>query len=391
LKNVTIAVVGAGFAGNFHCNAFNKVNTVGVRLKTVVDIDLARADALKDKWGFEASSADFESVLADPEIDLVDITTQPQLHAEFSIRALNAGKHVICEKPLTGYFGQPGDEHPIGDKVPKRKMYDVLMKDINAVRDAAKSSKAKFMYAENYIYSPAVVKAAELLRAKKTHVLYGVGECSIHQSTSEFSKLWKYAGGGTLMRLGAHPLSALLYLKQVEAGAHGKEIRPVSVTADVGRICVNLTKEERKYLGADPIDVEDFANITVTFSDGSKAIVYSNDNTMGGIRNQIRLYGNDGVIDCNMTPADNMKAYFVDQEGLDDVYISENMKHKTGWNHVFVAEETLRGYTAELGEFAVCAAENRETESNFALAYDTIRIIYAAYVSAEEGRRIDLD
>jgi len=389
MKTVTIAVIGAGFAGNFHCNAFKKVNTVGVCLKTVVDTDAVRANTMKEKWGFQVATDDYESVLRDPEIDVIDITTPPVLHADFSIRALEAGKHVICEKPLTGYFGLPGDVHPIGDTVPRRKMYETMLADIDALRKAVDNSKAKFMYAENYVYSPAIVKAAELLRAKKTRVLYSVGECSIHGSTSTLSKSWKNVGGGSLMRLGAHPLCGVLYLKQVEAQAHGEDIRVTGVNADVGRICVNLTEEERKHLLADPIDVEDFANITVSFSDGSKSIIYSNDNTMGGIRNMIKLYGNNGVIECNMTPADNMKSYFADQTGLDSVYISENLQVKTGWNNVFVAEETLRGYTAELTEFVECASENREPQSGFPLAYDTVKIIYAAYLSAEEGRRID--
>ena len=390
MKTITVAIIGAGFAGNFHCNAYKKVNTVNVRLKTIVDNNTERALALKEKWGFENATADYESVLADPEIDLVDITLPPVLHVDFAIRAMNAGKNVICEKPLTGYFGRPGDEQPIGDKVSKRKMYEALLEDIEKVREAVEKSEKHFMYAENYIYSPAIVKAAEILRAKKTRVLYSVGECSIHGSTSVLSGLWKNVGGGTLMRLGSHPIAGVLYLKQVEAAAHGEDIRVTSVTAEVGRICTNLTAEERKHLLADPIDVEDFSTITMTFSDGSKSVILCNDNTMGGIHNIIKLYGNDGVMECNMTPADNMMTYFMDQDGLENVYISENLKAKTGWNHVFVAEETLRGYSEELSAFAECVAFDREAESNFKLAYDTVKIIYAAYLAAEEGRRIDL-
>ena len=390
MKTITVAIIGAGFAGNFHCNAYKKVNTVNVRLKTIVDNNTERALALKEKWGFKNATADYESVLADPEIDLVDITLPPVLHVDFAIRAMNAGKNVICEKPLTGYFGRPGDEQPIGDKVSKRKMYEALLEDIEKVREAVEKSEKHFMYAENYIYSPAIVKAAEILRAKKTRVLYSVGECSIHGSTSVLSGLWKNVGGGTLMRLGSHPIAGVLYLKQVEAAAHGEDIRVTSVTAEVGRICTNLTAEERKHLLADPIDVEDFSTITMTFSDGSKSVILCNDNTMGGIHNIIKLYGNDGVMECNMTPADNMMTYFMDQDGLENVYISENLKAKTGWNHVFVAEETLRGYSEELSAFAECVAFDREAESNFKLAYDTVKIIYAAYLAAEEGRRIDL-
>ena len=54
-------------------------------------------------------------------------------------------------------------------------------------------------------------------------------------------------------------------------------------------------------------------------------------------------------------------------------------------------DETLRGYTQELTAFAECAAENRRAQSDFKIAYDTVRIMYAGYLSAEEGRRVDFD
>ena len=388
MKTVHVAVIGAGFAGNFHCNAYKKVNTVTVVLKTVCDNNRERAEELKSRWGFERAVSDYEEVLNDPEIDLVDITLPPVLHVGFAVRALNAGKDVICEKPLTGYFGLPGDEAPVGERVSKRKMYETLLTDMELVREAVEKSGRRFMYAENYVYSPAVVKAAEMLRAKKMRVLYSVGECSIHGSTSVLSGEWKNVGGGTLMRLGSHPIAGILYLKEVEAKARGEEIRCTGLTASAAQICTKLTEEERKYLPARPADVEDFAEVTLEFSDGSRSVILCCDNTMGGIHNVIKLYGNEGVIECNMTPSDNMSSYFMDDKGLEDVYISENMKKKDGWNRVFVAEETLRGYSQELSAFAECCAYGSAPEADFRLAYETTKIIYAAYTAAEEGRRI---
>lgn len=390
MKSITVAIIGAGFAGNFHCNAYRKVFSVPIRLKTVCDSNMERAEALKEKWGFEEATPDYESILKDPEIDLIDITLPPVLHVDFAAKAMKAGKHVICEKPLSGYFGLPGDPEPIGDRVSKRKMFEVMMADLEKVKSAVEQSEQSFFYAENYIYSPAIVKAAEILRAKKSRVLYSVGDCSIHGSTSVLSSHWAKVGGGTLMRLGSHPIAGVLYLKQVEAEAHGEKILPVSVSAEVGRISAKLREEERKYIMANPVDVEDFSTVTITFSDGSKSVILCNDNTMGGIHNSIKLYCNDGVMDCNMTMADNMSTYFMDQDGLENVYISENMKAKTGWNKVLVAEETLRGYAEELDAFVHCIADGRKPESDFRLAYDTMKVIYAAYVSAEEGKRIQL-
>ena len=390
MTSLGFAIIGCGFAGNFHSNAWTKVNYIDIKLKAAVDNDVARAEALKEKWGYEYATADYDKVLADPEIDIIDIALPPFLHLPFAYKAMEAGKHVICDKPLTGYFGKEGDEKPVGEKVPKAKMYASILEDLEEAREKIGGSDKLFMYAENYIYSPAIVKAAEILRKKKSRVIYMNAECSVHGSTSPLSKDWNLVGGGSIMRLGSHPIAGVLYLKQVEAEVRGYEIRPVSVVADTGRIVAGFPEEDKKHILSKFNDVEDFGHVTITFSDGTKAVILSSEHYMGGIQNHINIITNDGVLECKMTPPDNMRSFFMDDEGLEDVYISENLRCKTGWNSVFVAEETLRGYTAELQAFAENAIAGRQPEYGLDIAIETTKIMYAAYVSADEGRRVDL-
>lgn len=390
MKTLGIAVIGCGFAGNFHSNAWVKVNYIDIKLKAAVDNQIEKAEALKEKWGYEYATADYDQVLADPEIDIIDITLPPFLHLPFAYKAMEAGKHVICDKPLTGYFGEEGDEKPIGDKVPKSKMYSRILKDLEEAKERIGNSDKLFMYAENYIYSPAIVKAAEILRKKKSRVIYMNAECSVHGSTSPLSKDWSLVGGGSIMRLGSHPIAGVLYLKQTEAEVRGYEIKPVSVVADTGRIVAGFPEDAKQHILSKFDDVEDFGHVTITFSDGTKAVVLSSEHYMGGIQNKINVITNDGVLECKMTPPDNMRSFFMDDVGLDGVYISENLRCKTGWNSVFVAEETLRGYTAELQAFAEDTVANRQPESGIDIAIETTKIMYAAYLSAEEGRRVDL-
>ena len=390
MKLIGVAVIGCGFAGNFHSNAWVKVHYLDIKLKAAVDSQIDRAESLKEKWNYEYATADYEKVLSDPEVDIIDITLPPFLHLPFAYKAMEAGKHVICDKPLTGYFGDETDEKPVGDKVSKAKMYERILKDLKEAKEKIGNSDKLFMYAENYIYSPAIVKAAEILRKKKSRVIYMNAECSVHGSTSPLSKDWSLVGGGSIMRLGSHPIAGVLYLKQVESEIRGYKIKPVSVVADTGRIVADFPEEDKKHILSKFNDVEDFGHITLTFSDGTKAVILSSEHYMGGIQNHINLITNDGVLECLMTPPNNMRSFFMDDEGLDDVYISENLKCKTGWNNVFVAEETLRGYTAELQAFAEDVAYNREPESGIDIALETTKIMYAAYLSAEKGRRIEL-
>jgi predicted dehydrogenase len=392
-KSVCIGLVGAGYAAYLHGNGYEKVSGVPVRLKTVVDVDAGKAEAVKRRYAFEKSGSDYREILDDPEIGVVDIVTPPFLHAGMIREALDAGKHVICEKPLTGYHGEPGDGRPIGRKVPKKKMYEAVMRDLDElgklVESAEKSGK-RFFYAENYVYATPIVKAAEVISRKKSKILFMKGEESVKGSTSPVAGEWEKTGGGSLIRLGTHPLSGMLYLKQAEARARGEDISVRSVTADAGFVTECLTEREHRHITARPQDVEDFSNVTVTFSDGTKAVVIATDLVLGGTKNYVEVYANDSALLCNLTPTDMLNAYFLDEDGLEDVAISEMLPQKLGWNKAFVSDEIVRGYIGEFQDFMESVALDRSAASGFSLARDTARVIYAAYRSAEEGVKINL-
>lgn len=169
MKTVTVGLVGAGYAAHLHGRGYSKVHGVQVRLKTIVDLDEQRAKEIADAYGFETISTDYQELLNDEEIDVIDIVTPPHLHLAFAVQAIKAGKHVICEKPLTGYFGEECDEKPIGHQVAKAKMYKSVLREIEEAKQVIASSDRLFMYAENYIYSPNVLKAAEIIQHKKVN------------------------------------------------------------------------------------------------------------------------------------------------------------------------------------------------------------------------------
>ncbi len=387
---VCIGMAGAGRATQLHMQAFKRVNDVQVRFKHIVARREEQVAEARELYGFEKSSLRFEDLLEDQEIDVIDICTPPYCHEYMVEAALKAGKHVICEKPLTGYFGEPGDKEPIGDNVSKKHMYENLLQSLKRLKGVIEQSKCSFMYAENFIYAPAIIKAAEIVKAKKNRILFMKGEESLKGSSSPVAGEWAKTGGGTLIRTGSHPLSAILWLKQKEAQARGIEIKVESVLADMGRVTPTLSEYEHRHIAARPRDVEDTGAVIITFSDQSKAVVIAADTLLGGSRNYVQLYCNDAVLDCTLTLSDMMNTYFLDEDGLDETYISEMLPSKLGWNRPFIADEIIRGYTNEMQDFMESVLYKRRPESDFTLAYDTIQVIYAAYLSAEEGRRICL-
>src|SRR6516164_11281050 len=109
MATVRVGLVGCGFVAELHMYAYQRVYGLDAQVTAVA----ARGDHVLDfakKHQIRTSHRDFRALLADKEIDVVDICTPPALHATMIVEAVQAGKHVICEKPFTGYFGRGDDK-----------------------------------------------------------------------------------------------------------------------------------------------------------------------------------------------------------------------------------------------------------------------------------------
>jgi predicted dehydrogenase len=389
MAKVRVGLVGCGFVAELHMYAYRRVFGVDAEVTAVA----ARGDHVVEfakKHQIRTTYRDFQTLLADKDIDVIDICTPPNLHASMIVDAMQAGKHVICEKPFTGYFGRAGDQTPIGKHVPKSLMYQRVMEEMDKTCAVIKGSGRLFMYAEDWVYAPTVTKTVEILKATKDKILFMKAEESHSGSHAAHAAQWAMTGGGSLIRMGCHPLSTVIYLKQVEAQARGEKITVTGVTADVGNVAACLSPQERTYIKANPVDVEDWGMLTLMFSDGTKSTVFSGDMIMGGVRNLIETYTSGGSLFANITPNNHMTSYQTDEEKLAGVYITEKVDRKTGWQFVCLEEEWTRGYLQEIQDFMESVTRGRQPRADVGLAYETIKVNYAGYWSAEEGRRIPL-
>ena len=389
MAKVRVGLVGCGFVAELHMYAYKRIHGVEARVNAVA----ARGNHVLDfakKHQIDRSYRDFPSLLADTEIDVIDICTPPALHASMIVAAVQAGKHVICEKPFTGYFGRSDDKVPIGKHVLKSRMYERVMEEMDKTCAAIKGSGRLFMYAEDWVYAPAIAKTVEILKATKDKILFMKAEESHSGSHAAHAAQWSMTGGGSLIRMGCHPLSTVLYLKQVEARTRGERIAVTEVVADIGNVAASLPPQDRPFINANPLDVEDWGTLTLTFSDGTKSTVFSGDMIMGGVRNVVETYTTGGTLLANITPNNHMMSYLTDEAKLAGVYITEKVDRKTGWQFICLEEEWTRGYLQEIQDFMECVSVGRQPRADLGLAYETTKINYAAYWSAEEGRRIAL-
>lgn len=393
MKQLKIGIVGSQFIANLHMITFQKLNQSKFQIQGVTSKNPENAKNFVAKYKLVKAYDSYDEMLADPEIDVVDLCTPNDLHRDMIVSAAKAGKHIICEKPLTGAFGCDRRPQSTEGGVSKKELLQEALDNVKTCKDAVCESGITFCYAENWVYAPPFKKMKRLLR-KSSGTIFDVRAESSHSgSIAEYANTWKQAGGGSMVRLGAHPVGAALHIKHWEGlKKFGKPIRPKSVTAEVGynTKIESFIKEEEKYIKHGWVDVEDWSCAIITFEDTTKATVISSDCALGGVRNKLEVYTSNAVINVNITPNNTLQIYAPREGIFKDEYIQEKLETDGGWNFPAADEEWIRGYDAELEDFIDSIREQREPLSGLLLAEDTMRVIYSAYVSAEEGKRIEI-
>jgi predicted dehydrogenase len=393
-KPLRIAVIGTGFAAHFHLSSYRKVYGESFEIAVICGRNAERTRGLAEQFGVARCESDWQAVLADPTIDVVDLCVPNDLHVPIILAAARAGKHVICEKPLGGFFGPEGaGDDWTADGFPRQAMLDAVAEQARQVRAAFAAGGGTFCYGENWVHAPPIAKLDRLMAASPSAILRIEGEESHSGSHAPYSRRWRTACGGSLLRLCVHPLGAALWLKQQEGRRRdGAPIRPTQVSATVTRLTQvpAFRAQQPHHIVSDWADVEDFAALTVTFADGSIAQLTSTDTRMGGIRNYLTAHGSRAQVTANINPNTMCQAYTPDGAYFSDEYLVEKTETKEGWSFPAPDEDAVTGYPEELRDFVGAIAYAWGPKCDLMLACDTLLLVYAAYLSAEQGRTIDL-
>ncbi len=385
MEKVGIGIVGARFAADLHLRSYEKLRGTKLEILAVCSKSKESGEAFSKRFGIPSVYTDFREMLERKDIHAVDLCIPTDLHHLMAIQAAEAGKHIICEKPLTGYFGE--------GSTPRQKMMEEALKNASKVLNAVRKGKVKLCYAENFVYAPPVAKLKSLMKACQGTILDIRAEESHSGSHATYSRQWKTSGGGSLMRLGSHPIGAVLHLKHYEGMMkYGRPIRAQSVVGDVGHLTKmeSFRKEPKKWMVDSWEDVEDWAAALITFEDGSKATIHSTDVSLGGVKNLISVYLSNAVAQININPNNSLVVYSPEGNIFGSEYITEKVETKAGWQFPSPDEDWMRGYPQELEDFINAIIEDREPISGADLAYETVEVIYGAYLSAETGKKVEL-
>lgn len=380
-KTVKCGLVGAGFASGFHYEAIRKVSETSAHCVGVYDVSAECALKFANKRDIKAFDS-LESLI--DASDVIHVCTPVWVHEEICIAGLEAGKHVICEKPLVGYCGDGTPEFS-GDTFPKHVALEAAMTSIKRILDAEAASKGCVLYAENWVYAPAIQKEREIIEKTGAQILWMNGQQAHSGSHSPAYGEWKFSGGGTLLSKGCHPLTAAIYLKRVEGMARdGKPIHPATVTARAHAITRLPNFRDEGHIRTGYHDIDDFAMMHLTFTDGTIATVMASDIIMGGVHNCLEVAANNHRTICNLSPTDAMSSFNPVEANYDDIYVMEKLETKQGWSNPAPDEGHFQGHTQEIEDFFKTVAFGSEPIAGSGLAADAIAASYAAYVSAEQ-------
>ena len=372
MQTIGVGLIGTGFMGKAHALAWRNVQAVAgdvpaARLVQLADMPAEKAQAMAAQFGFERATADWRDLLADPAIDVVSVTAPNGLHREMAVAALQAGKHVWCEKPMA-----------------------LTLDDARAMETAARASGRKTQLGYNYLANPAVTHAARLLAdgviGRLVHIRGWVDED--YQADPALPWTWRAtlhdAGLGALGDIGCH----LISLMTAMAG-------PIeSVLGEIDTI--HKTRPLADGRGSAAVENEDVASALLTFTSGVKGTFVASRSAWGRkSRLGFELHGTSGMI-------------VYDQERMNELHLFQNdgPKATQGFKTILTSPEhppygsfcPAPGHqfgfndlkVIELAGFLRAILNGSRPHVDFTAGLEIEKAIHAIALSAREGRRLYL-
>jgi predicted dehydrogenase len=341
-----VAMIGSGFIANVHSNAFRQVGhffdiPYDVCCKVICGRDRSKLEKTGSRWGWSETETDWQKVVARNDIDAIDIAVPNALHSSIAIAAAEAGKIVICEKPLAASVEEA------------ERMTKAVQRTPNAVWF-------------NYRRTPAVVFAKQLIGEGRIGETFHYRALYLNQSGNDPSKgnTWRYkrseAGMGAAGDLLSHCLDLALYLN---GGI--SELTAMMHTFAPGR------------------DVDDATMLLARFANGSMGTFEASRYGVGcQNRNTFEVNGSKGMLSFNLDDMNQLDFFdatepvnlrggrSISVTAVDHPYGKNFWKpgHVLGYEHPFIAT---------LGDFLNSIARQEPFHANFEDALAVQRILHA--------------
>jgi predicted dehydrogenase len=371
--DIGVGLVGYAFMGRAHSLAWNTVSRVfdvpfKPRLAAICGRDKAAAQTVADRLGWAAVETDWRALIERDDVQLIDISAPGDLHAPIAIAALEAGKHVLCEKPLANTLAEA--------------------EAMKAAADAAYGNGARAMVGFNYRRVPALALARKLVQDGRIGTLRHVRAVYLQDwlADPDAPMTWRMqaerAGSGALGDLGAHIVDLARYLT-------GDEITGVSA---ISATFVAQRPQVGAGQGTGTVTVDDAVVFTAKLASGALASFEATRYATGrknGLR--IELNGSKGSLAFDMERLNELE--FFDGSGGDGtdngfrrVLVTEGSHpylagwwppgHTLGWEHTF---------THQARDLLTAIADGTQPAPSFGDGLAVQRVLDAVQRSAASG------
>ncbi len=379
MKNLGLGMVGYGFIGKVHTISYldmpfyynpmpAKVNMVGV-----CSVPIEDAKEGVEKAGFTFATEDYRELIDRKDIDIIEVCTPNYLHKNIIIEALEAGKHVVCEKPLA-----------------------MDLQEAKEILEAAKQHPQQIAQVSfEYRYQPAIMRAKQLIEEGFLGRIYNTRVVYLHAGNADPNRplYWKiqkkYCGGGSLYDLGSHIIDLTRFLLG--------DFKKVFSRLDI------FTKE--RPLAGKPdtmgqVDTEDLALLLFELENGATGTMEAT-KVANGTNDEVRfeVHGQKGALRFN-----SMQPNYL------EVYDARDAGAPIGGQRGFKAIETVQRYPQpavpfpgpkfsigwiryHMGsafDFLNNIAQKKQPEADMYAGYKVQEVMEAAVISDQKGRWVDL-
>jgi predicted dehydrogenase len=376
-REIGVGMFGYAFMGKAHSNAYKKLPYMMYpppAIPRLVAVAGRTEEAVKEamhRYGYEKYYTDWREMLRDPDVQLFDNGGPNDMHAEPCIAAAEAGKHILCEKPMAR-----------------------SAEEAKRMLDAVNKAGVKHMVSFSYRFVPAIRHAYEIVKSGALGEIYHFRAVYLQEWITDpnFPLIWrldkKVAGSGALGDLGAH----IIDLGRFLVG------EPKSV---MGMTKTFIT--ERPLPGGNgtgKVEVDDAFEAVVEFENGAVGTLEASRFAPGRKNHEVfEINGSKGSIRFNLERLNELEVFWTDgpkeTQGFTDVLVTESYHpfwsnwwphgHIIGWEHAFVHE------IAHLLDAIVNNKDVAPYGGTFEDGYKNAVICDAIIQSSQEGRRINVE
>lgn len=382
-KKINVALIGHNFMGKAHSHAWKSVVSffepeLEPVLKLACGRNRASVEAFAARWGWQETCTDWREAVSRNDIDIVDIATPTDLHCDIAVEAARAGKHILCEKPMSLNVAQAV-----------------------AMRDAAAKTGVMNYLNHNYRRCPAVMLARQFIEAGRLGRLFHWRGAYLQSwiTNPDFPLTWhlqkEKAGAGPHFDLNSHSIDLARFLvgeltSVVAMTRQFVATRPVA-SAGGGAFDARATATER---GA--VTVEDAAFMLAEFESGALGSFEASRFATGRKNfNSFEIYGSEGSIAFNLERMNELQHFSekddAEAQGFRTILATESlhpyMQHWWPPGHIIGYEHT---FTHAIADFLSAIAKGEPICPDFRDGVIEMQILEAGLESAQSGARIKI-